>query len=577
MKKHIGFIQSVQSLRESSKDAIIDGEVFSLNTLKEYLHIEREIESKLASLIARTSQNNKSQLVLVCGNVGDGKSHILSFLNKKISSDFKIHNDATESFNPDESFLETLDRLLINFKDENLGQSKDKIILAINLGTLNNFLESRKNEYGKLYDYVHDKGILDSDDIQDERVSKSSHFQYVNFTDYQLYELTKDGPISKILSSLLDRIFAPVNDNPIYKSYVKFKKDFQNYSCPIFYNWEFLSDKTNRETVVQLLLKAIIKSKEIVSLRSILNFIHDILIPIPFQIDEVSKMEKVLKKLNEKTYVENIIPNYLFEHPELSKLFEKIGNEDPCNYRTEDSDDNIIRIVNANEIESHVREQLPTKILHNNFPSFLQAVKNYKELLSKTFLRLVYFSDGKQSDLSDPYFKTYVKLLYHYNIMSKKESKQLFEIVRSACINWNGNPEKEDRIVLPLGAKQNRYRILIPFNPRIVLTYKPVPTEETLYKFRNQLKVVFKNKNSNEIPLYLDYGLLKLLIKVSNGYRPNKLDKNSYINFVNFLNELVASGIDNNSLEIDEINVGKHPDYLFSFNEAFEEFEFKNY
>ena len=571
------FIKNINSLKESSKDAIIDGEVYSLNDIKEYLHIERKIESKLLDLIIKAGNINKSQLLLVCGNVGDGKSHILSYLNKKIPKGFKIHNDATESFNPDESFLETLDTLLNNFKDKNLGANKDKIILAINLGTLNNFLESKKSEYSELYKYVHKKGILDSDDIQDEKFSQSSHFQYVNFSDYQLYELTKEGPVSHMLSSLLDRVFSSNDKNPFYKSYLKFEKTLGSVSCSIVYNWHFLSEKTNRETVVQLILKAIIKSKEIVSLRVILNFIYDIIIPLPFQISEYSKLERVLKKMEKNEYVENILPNYLFEHPELSKLFLKIQNEDPCNYRTEDSDDNIIRIINANDIVTFVEEKIHVNLLHGNLPSTLMALKHNKELLSKTFLRLVYFSDGKQSDLSDPYFKTFVTLLYYYNIKSKKELKQLSEIVKGACVNWNGNPEKEGRIVLPIGAKQNKYRILIPFDPLILLEYKSVPEEKTLYKFRNQLKVKFRNGSPNHVAVYLDYGLLRLLIKVSNGYRPNRLDKNSYINFVNFLNELVASGIQSNSLEIDEINVGNHSDYILTYNESFDEFEFKDY
>jgi len=571
------FIKNINSLKESSKDAIIDGEVYSLNDIKEYLHIERKIESKLLDLIIKAGNINKSQLLLVCGNVGDGKSHILSYLNKKIPKGFKIHNDATESFNPDESFLQTLDTLLNNFKDKNLGANKDKIILAINLGTLNNFLESKKSEYSELYKYVHKKGILDSDDIQDEKFSQSSHFQYVNFSDYQLYELTKEGPVSHMLSSLLDRVFSSNDKNPFYKSYLKFEKTLGSVSCSIVYNWHFLSEKTNRETVVQLILKAIIKSKEIVSLRVILNFIYDIIIPLPFQISEYSKLERVLKKMEKNEYVENILPNYLFEHPELSKLFLKIQNEDPCNYRTEDSDDNIIRIINANDIVTFVEEKIHVNLLHGNLPSTLMALKHNKELLSKTFLRLVYFSDGKQSDLSDPYFKTFVTLLYYYNIKSKKELKQLSEIVKGACVNWNGNPEKEGRIVLPIGAKQNKYRILIPFDPLILLEYKSVPEEKTLYKFRNQLKVKFRNGSPNHVAVYLDYGLLRLLIKVSNGYRPNRLDKNSYINFVNFLNELVASGIQSNSLEIDEINVGNHSDYILTYNESFDEFEFKDY
>ena len=160
METQAGFIQTLSQLKESSKHAIIDGEVYALNKLKEYLHVQREVELRLSNIIEAAQVVNKAQLILVCGNVGDGKSHVLSYLNKKITNQFKIHNDATESFNPDESFTDTLDDLLEGFRDENLGESTDKIILAINLGTLNNFIDTKGENYQTLKTFVSDKGCL---------------------------------------------------------------------------------------------------------------------------------------------------------------------------------------------------------------------------------------------------------------------------------------------------------------------------------------------------------------------------------------------------------------------------------
>lgn len=571
------FIQKINSLKESSKDAIIDGEVYSLNGLKQYLHVERPIETKLKDLIQKSENSKISQLILVCGNVGDGKSHILSWLHKFIPNDFKIHNDATESFNPDESFIDTLDKILSDFKDLNLKKSTSKVILAINLGTLNNFLETKKNDYKKLYSYVHDKGILDLDVIQEDGFSSLSHFQYVNFTDYQLYELTAEGAQSMILSSLMKKIFSESNDNPIYHSYKEFEKEIGSVACPIIYNWRFLSEESNRETVVQLILKSIIKSKEVVSLRSILNFIHDIIIPLDYQQSNITDLKSRLNSLDNTSYVINILPNYLFEHPELSNLFEKISFEDPCNFRTEQSDENIIRVVNLNKIEDFINKQLPSKVLIKNLASHLNMVISDKNIVSKTFLRLLYFSDGNLSELSDPYFNKYLSFLYHYNIKGLKKLKELSEIVSKACINWNGNPEKERSIVLPLGARHNNYRILVPFKPILTLDYIPVPEAEVLIKFRNQIRIEYKNDSSESIPLHIDYSLLRLLIKVSRGYRPNKLDTNSFINFVNFLNELIELGVGEHNLEIDEINVGKDSDYRLSFDETFDEYKFEDY
>lgn len=77
-------------------------------------------------------------------------------------SNFTLHNDATESLEPNKTSMDTLNDVLDNFSDEKIGTSTEKLILAINLGTLNNFIDS---EYGKrftvLQKYVESKKILE--------------------------------------------------------------------------------------------------------------------------------------------------------------------------------------------------------------------------------------------------------------------------------------------------------------------------------------------------------------------------------------------------------------------------------
>ena len=199
----------LSNLRESSKNAVANGTSQQLDSLKKYLHVEREVEKELEDTILRCSSEGDSKLILVCGNVGDGKSHILSFLHSKHLnqlSGFRIHNDATESHNPNESSNDTLHKLLENFRDVNIDNSSDKIILAINLGTLSKFLDEYRSEYNRLYVYVTDKKILDTNVIYDDYFDAKSPFHHVNFTDYHIYSLTAEGPKSLIITSLLEKI-----------------------------------------------------------------------------------------------------------------------------------------------------------------------------------------------------------------------------------------------------------------------------------------------------------------------------------------------------------------------------------
>ena len=156
-------------------------------------------------ILIECSKSSKAELILVCGNVGDGKSHILSHLNNKLKEgldNFKIHNDATESHNPKETSNDTLNRVLEDFKDININKSNKKLILAINLGTLSKFQEEYEVDYKQLFDYVKEQKILDADIIHHSKYDNKSNFHHVNFTDYHMYSLSSEGPKSIIISTL---------------------------------------------------------------------------------------------------------------------------------------------------------------------------------------------------------------------------------------------------------------------------------------------------------------------------------------------------------------------------------------
>ena len=120
-------------LRNSSKEAVEDAD--SLNSFKEYLHVERGIQNEFIKKLKEVVNDNSAHLVMLCGNVGDGKSHLLAFLNNHypdLANQFKIHNDATESFDPNKNSIDTLSEVLSAFKDSNINNSNEKFILAIN-------------------------------------------------------------------------------------------------------------------------------------------------------------------------------------------------------------------------------------------------------------------------------------------------------------------------------------------------------------------------------------------------------------------------------------------------------------
>ena len=200
-------LAELSKLKESSQEAIENPNEFS--SFKDYLHVERTIQNDMMSALTAAAGQNTSQLIFLCGSVGDGKSHLLSYVKNKypeLMEEFSVHNDATESFDPQKSSLDTLAEVLKPYSDSEIDGSRFKLILAINLGVLHNFIESdyAKEHYQILTKFIEESGIFEANEIATNQ--QSGNFHLISFSDYQPFELTSEGPKSDYFSSILKRI-----------------------------------------------------------------------------------------------------------------------------------------------------------------------------------------------------------------------------------------------------------------------------------------------------------------------------------------------------------------------------------
>ncbi len=562
-------LEELKKLRESSKYAVAQGTYSNLNGFKKYLHIEREVEKKLKSIILRASENDSPQLLLVCGNVGDGKSHILSHLHdelKDVIVQFTIHNDATEAHNPNESSNETLYKLLQGFRDVALENSKDKIILAINLGTLSKFIDEYVEEFSTLKSYISSNKILDTDLVHDDGFDAASHFHHVNFTDYHMYSLTEHGPVSPVISSLLEKIVADHESNSIYKAYLQYKENVANkVYCPIQYNYEFLFEKRNRDLIAQLIIKAIIKGKEIVSLRTLLNYIYDILVPVSLSTINEEDYQGRIEKMSSREFISNLIPNYLFEHPELSSLFDKIEKLDPCTHRHAITDEVLLTLINSDHVVKIFSKHID-KSYFETIGTKLDDTTLKKSDLSKFFIRLNYFSNYFEHEyLKDADYDEYLVWLFHYNNCNRDFIKKIYGLVEHAARNWNGDPKSNGKVIINVGRKQTKYRVFKDFEVFPDVNFTAPKNENEIHKFTQEFALGFKiNNEEDTLKIHVDFSLFKVLKMISQGYRPNKKDNNNYVYFVNAVHTLISQNNNKASLYIDEVNIGKPVDYKFS-------------
>ncbi|WP_297712358.1 DNA phosphorothioation-dependent restriction protein DptF [Clostridium sp.] len=574
-------IQELSKLKESSKEAVEGLNTFS--KFKTYMHVNRDVQDELQQIILEADQENSAQLILVCGSVGDGKSHIISYFKNKypdVISNFTLHNDATESLEPNKTSMDTLNDVLDNFSDEKIETSSEKLILAINLGTLNNFIDS---EYGKrftvLQKYVESKKILEKSIIEN-KFDSFSNIQFINFSDYNLYTL-KDGKVqSKYIKELINKITNRSEINDFYNSYKENCSTCKNKDkCPIKANYELISEDNVQNAIVDLLVQCIIKRKIIISTRALLNFMYDLIIARSY-IDVNSPMFKdKIGKLKNEEYINSLTPNIIFDHKELSFIFNALSTLDPLNVRNEKIDDFIIKFNNSTELIQFFDEYIDypkgyiEKINNVNFDEL--EGRRIKTNLLKLFIRSYYFcGKGELFSLNDEVYEDFIKYLYFWNKGDKAKLIGLYREIKDGILKWNGEAEK-NHINIFVGKNQVKYKVSEEIELKADASNLPDNKDSDIIKFLTEMDIRYKgDKLDRSCSIDIDYSLYELLIRVRNGYRPNKKDKNHFIKFIEFINKIECAGSQNSKLIFTEKNREENKKYRLEFDEEFEIYRF---
>lgn len=557
-------------LKESSRSAIADAECESFESVKEYLHIEREIETELENILLKVATSKRGTLVLVCGNVGDGKSHLISKLFQKrpdLRGQFEVFNDATESSSPTSTNIEELCKILEMYSDEALNTCSKHSILAINLGTLNNFLLAEKrNSFSELETFVTEMKILDLQPFKGETYQPDSAFQFVNLTDHSLFVLTETGPVSEIVECALKRVTALSNEaNPFFKAYEKTCVECSS-NCPVKINFELLGDSTIQRKVSDLLIQCIIKYHHIVSIRALYNFIYNLIVPVEIDGFGQDDVKGWLTKNNPDDYLKNIFLNYLFEHPEVSKIFKHLHFLDPALNRTAYLDDQIVSLITQENPATFFQNLEVPKALKSVLVSHAKS-NNESDVLVHTYVRLVFFASLSPSEhrLEGITYNNYMALLYHWHSGNKLELKKLYRLVQKGTMSWQGTaPDGE--MLLDVGNQQLKYRL----SEKVSILPVDFPEEQiqvdNISKFSYVLPLTFGVHHSSvKLKIDIDYRLYEMLCSVSEGYKIKQSDKGQYIAFTSFVKDVMRTGELDKRLRVTEAATGKR--FMLNFDE----------
>lgn len=557
----------LSKLRESSQDAVEGYK--GLSDFKKYLHIKRPIEEMFEKYLMECAEASKSKLILLCGSVGDGKSHLFSYMSTKIPdimSQFKIHNDATESFDPKKNSLDTLSEVLEAFSDSQLENSQEKMILAINLGVLNNFIESHyaKEKYQKLKEFIMNANIFDSNSITNPE--EHHHFKLLNFSDYKSFELTKDGPVSKYLTDLFQKITQPTDDNPFYQAYVLDKQE--QLVNPLLINYEMFSSVSVQSQIIQLIIETIIKDKVIISSRALLNFIYDILVPSTIEEIRTSDFIDMLPSL---------LPNLLFEGIEKSPILRMVANHDPIHIRVKELDEKLISLNNAGNYYMFFRDVIydPSAQGWINLLENLEEIafldKDTKRELSELFIRasFLYESHLKQYFTKIVYEK-YMKFLYAYNTGKKVTLQDLYYEIQKAIYLWKGSPKNN---YIYIDKEAGNIRIAEPLKLKSSVITSNLSSDEIVERFTITLVLGFKCEPLPEVhEVEIDFPLYEMVGKVLNGYRLNKKNREDSIKFIDFIEKLLPYGRQKEEIFIKDME--NQSTFILRYDEEFEAYTF---
>ncbi|HFT5902891.1 TPA: DNA phosphorothioation-dependent restriction protein DptF [Bacillus cereus] len=534
-------LRELKRLQDSSQEAIENANAFS--QFKKYMHVERKIQTDLERILVKNKELNSSSLILLCGSVGDGKSHLLAYLKEnkpELLEGYQIFNDATESFSPNKNAMETLEEILQDFSDQSIGQSNKKVILAINMGVLHNFITLNHEEF--TYEALNK--FVDGSDLFSSSITtcySEDHFDLISFGDYHSYELTEKGPQSTFFLTLLNKIFSKEEENPFYLAY---QEDVNsNIRTMVHENYEFIQEPYVQKQIVNLVIQTLVKFKLVISARAFLNFVADIIIP-----DKLA----VIKALSEFEVLEQAVPSLMFKRKERSPILKYIHELDPVHRRSSYIDQIIIDLSTLNEWDTVLNRCVASGQGRGWLNPFIGEEKLDGPSFigfSETVIRITYLTNEDFSQkIEDETYHKYVNKLFDFNSGNKKEIKVFYEEIKEALFKWKGSPKKG---YIYLNKPSDKYRLAQQLNLKPSIDHLKFNQNDVLESFKASLVLAYHNGDiKNTIELDIDYQLYNLLVKVCRGYCPNKKDEEDAIKFTEFVEKIMKFGEKENELLI---------------------------
>lgn len=490
--------EALSALSKSSPYAVTtegNGGNPEFQAIKDYLYVETDIERafrhKLESI-------RSSEIIFLCGSSGDGKSEILTRYSQEYGSDIDFHLDATHSFDPSATAIDTLNEIF--FKQR---KSARPLVVGINIGMLANYQKDGNREHGDIRKAI--------DSFLENGESGHSRISFLDFEAFPKFTLNDGRISSSFFSQLLDRIVVDDQRNR-FRDYLN--NEISAGTDPVLVsNYLMLRDKHVQKVIIELLFNARIRQDQFVTARMLLDFAHNILTADGYLFDNLfaggdNELAQVIQSfdpaMNRSRDLDFFIMNQALG----------IDDSEFDLYRQEMY--NKYNLQELAEPVSAVRLLYLTRNteLANNYPANFRTV--FDDRADRRYRKLWQFHQG----LSD-------------NPDYKREIRSFYNDVVFAAISRYANKSA------PYLSKDEFYlsshgRFDLASEIELSVNYKGIQKQpgKDIHSFNLHLCV----NESNLKPFPMNINLLGLMLDVIDGYHPNKYDKNSVV----LLDELVS-------------------------------------
>ena len=176
------------------------------------------------------------------------------------------------------------------------------------------------------------------------------------------------------------------------------------------YNYQLLQDPKIQSLISGLLIECIVRNNLIVSIRALYNFIYDLIVPIDLtKLKQEDEIEQI-NSYSDDSFLSSLIPNYIFEHPELSPIFSKLQEIDPATKRSELIDNATIALMVSDKKDYIFKKYVTNGNVGKEFIEAFCNLDDKNNLKIKSFIRAAFFCDEiHQFDFKSATYESFMK------------------------------------------------------------------------------------------------------------------------------------------------------------------------